>query len=170
MSKRKPLPSQEFLCKLFAYDPNTGIVTWRVCLYRSRVKIGSQVKSRTTRGYFRVSISGSAYRLHLIIWKMMTGVDPDHEVDHHDLDKGNNRWDNLRAATRSQNAANIAITSRNTSGFKGVSFYRPSGKWRATIRKDGRLHFLGDFDTKEEAYAAYVAKAEELFGEFARTK
>lgn len=170
MKHRKPLPSDELLKRLFAYNRRTGIVRWRVHLDHTSTYPGKVITSCTKNGYLRVQIYRSSYRLHLIIWKMVTGVDPVSEIDHRDLDRKNNRWRNLREATRSQNAANMGITSRNTSGFKGVSFYRPSGLWRATIRKDGRLHFLGDFDTPQEAHAAYVIKANELYGEYARMK
>ena len=87
-------------------------------------------------------------------------------IDHRDGDRANNRWDNLRCATRSENNANRALQRNNCSGFKGVSL--KSGKWRARIRKHGRLFALGVFQTPQAAHAAYVAAARRLFAEFAR--
>jgi hypothetical protein len=58
----------------------------------------------------------------------------------------------------------------NRSGFKGVAFVPQRRKWRARITKGGRRYSLGNYETAEEAHAAYIAKARELFGEFARTK
>lgn len=167
MKHRKILPPAEVLRALFSYNRDTGIVVWKTKPKRSKVAVGDEVKSKFSSGYLRVMINGSTYRLHLIIWKMETGADPIDEIDHWDLDKANNKWDNLREATRSQNGMNIAITKRNTSGFKGVSKV-PCGKWKASIRYQGKLIYLGHHDTREEAHAAYVAKSIELFGKFTR--
>lgn len=90
-------------------------------------------------------------------------------TDHQNLNKLDNRRSNLRAATRPQNGQNSQLTSRNTSGFKGVSFQK-SRKWRADIRCKGKSIFLGLFDTREEAYAAYCEASPKYHGEFGRTK
>lgn len=169
MKHRKKLPPADLLRALFSYDPLTGIVVWKMRPAYTRVVVGSEVKSKFASGYIRVTIKGSTYRLHLIIWKMVTGEDPVVEVDHWDLDKANNRWINLREASRSQNGMNIGLTKRNTSGFKGVSRV-PCGKWKASIRYQGKLIYLGHHDTPEAAHAVYVAKSIELFGEFTRVK
>jgi hypothetical protein len=89
-------------------------------------------------------------------------------VAHRDGDPFNNRWRNLRLSSHSNNVANQSRKQSNTSGFKGVTLDRRRGTWMAQIKKDGRQYWLGRFATPEEAHAAYVAKARELFGEFAR--
>jgi hypothetical protein len=91
-------------------------------------------------------------------------------VDHRDLDRTNNRWNNLRRATRSTNAANTRRQRNNTSGFKGVYPHHKTGRWYAQIRKDGRGYYLGSFATPQAAHEAYAAAARELFGEFARVE
>ena len=95
----------------------------------------------------------------------MTGEDPgEMEVDHKDRDRQNNRWDNLRLATVSQNRMNCGIKSR--SGLpKGVKFNK--GRYGARIVVDKVDHWLGTFDTPEEACQAYKAAANDLHGEFA---
>lgn len=169
MTKCNPLPPSDELLRLFSYAPKTGIVRWRARPRRSRVVIGSEVKSTNVKGYRRVNIKGKSYRLHLVIWKMVTGRDPENEIDHRDTNKTNNRWVNLREAERHQNGSNMGLTSRNTSGFKGVTRV-PSGKWKASIRYKGVLIHLGHHETREQAHAAYAAKARELLGEFARVE
>ncbi len=91
-------------------------------------------------------------------------------VDHIDLNGINNRRNNLRIATHSQNLQNKSIQSNNQLGYKGVTLVRGKyqNKFKAQIQFDGKLFYLGIHDTVEEAYAVYCEKAKELFGEFAR--
>jgi hypothetical protein len=88
-------------------------------------------------------------------------------ADHIDGNGLNNRRGNIRLATRAQNNANARLASHNKSGYKGVSYYRPSGKWMACIRADGKTKYLGYYDTPEAAHEAYKAAALEVFGSYA---
>jgi len=88
-------------------------------------------------------------------------------VDHINGDTLDNRKANLRVCTQRQNCRNQRPPRSNSSGFKGVSFDRDSGKWKAYIRHNGRLHNLGRHATAEEAAQAYNVAARERFGEFA---
>lgn len=89
-------------------------------------------------------------------------------VDHINGDGLDNRRCNLRPATTTQNLANTAPPSHNTSGYKGVNFYRRTGRYRAYIQSGYRPTHLGYFATAEQAARAYDAAALEHFGEFAR--
>jgi hypothetical protein len=100
----------------------------------------------------------------------MTGRWAKPTIDHRDGDCTNNRWNNLRRATRSQNNANRSRPRHNTSGYKGASRCRRSGKWLAHIGINGKIIFLGRFETPQEAHAAYLKAARKLFGEFARAE
>lgn len=84
----------------------------------------------------------------------------------------NNADKNLRTGTASQNNQNSKIRSDNTTGFKGVYFYKDGRKkpWMAHITVDRKRIILGYFETKEEAYEAYCDAAKKYFGEFARLK
>lgn len=96
--------------------------------------------------------------------------DPDGlEVDHRDRNGLNCRRQNLRAATHAQNAMNRAVQSNNTSGFKGVSWHKAKGKWRAEIKVGGKKRHLGSFHAPEDAHAAYCKASTELHGDFGRT-
>ena len=92
-------------------------------------------------------------------------VDIDHRERENTLD---NRRSNLRLATREENCRNQRLKTRNTSGLKGASFHRATGKWVATIRFGGKQHHLGLFDSAESAHAAYCESADQHHGEFAR--
>jgi hypothetical protein len=98
----------------------------------------------------------------------MEGWMPD-QVDHSDLDKANNRWENLRPADYQGNSANRGLRADNTSGYKGVIWNTRNNMWLARITVNGRLSHLGNYPTKEAAAAAYKAAAEYHFGEFFRS-
>lgn len=155
--------------EVFNYDPRTGALTYRRCRGGRRGE-GEEAgflcrrSNRQGGGYILVGFNGREYGAHRLIWLWWHGREANGYIDHIDMDRSNNRIENLRECTQSQNLANTRRLSTNTSGFKGVSRVSGSAKWRATI---GRRH-LGVFDTPEEAHAAYVAAAKKKFGEFAR--
>ena len=161
--------TQERLKELLSYDPLTGGFLWMVD--RGGKKAGDEAGCKK-RTYIVINVDDCSYRAHHLAWFYMTGEWPDPFVDHRDLNKHNNVWDNLREATKSQNQANIGLIKSNVSGLKGVSRYRAGeryGKpWQASIGKDGKSRHLGHFATKEDAHAAYCEAAQKLFGEFAR--
>lgn len=96
---------------------------------------------------------------------MMTGKWPERLVDHKNKIKIDNCWNNLREADHSKNSANRKMHKNNSTGFKGIA--KSEGKFIAQIGHNYRIIKLGRFATPEEAHAAYVKKAKELFGEFA---
>ena len=116
--------------------------------------------------YYTVRVEGNQYFLHKIVYEMHYG-EVDTGVDHKDGDKTNNRIENLRQATKSQNEANTTKRSTNTSGYKGVYWLKNAGKWRAKIDFNKQQIHIGLFDSKVEAAIAYNKKATELFGEYA---
>jgi hypothetical protein len=87
-------------------------------------------------------------------------------IDHADLDKVNNRIQNLRPATNSQNQANTKRRPTNRSGFKGVAWNTNAKLWKAGITVNGKNNHLGYFSTPEEAHEAYCAAAKMIFGDF----
>jgi hypothetical protein len=94
---------------------------------------------------------------------------PGEIVDHINGNTMDNRRCNLRFATRSQNSGNKRKVVAK-SGFKGVyKKQKVKPRWGAAIRKDGQQHFLGYYDTPEEAAMAYDKMAVDLFGEYACT-
>lgn len=90
-------------------------------------------------------------------------------VDHIDGNGLNNRRENLRSASHVQNCRNQRRCTRNTSGFKGVTWCARRRKWRAQIAADGKRHDLGFFPSPEEAHAAYAEASARLHGCFGRT-
>ncbi|MBN2020335.1 MAG: HNH endonuclease [Sedimentisphaerales bacterium] len=89
-------------------------------------------------------------------------------VDHLNRDPLDNRLANLRPATHSQNTQNSTKKKNASSKFFGVWFHKPSGKWCASIRYNGKSIWLGSFDNEIDAALAYDAAARKYYGEFAK--
>lgn len=107
-------------------------------------------------------------QLHRLLWRHWRMPETP-EVDHRNGNGLDCRRENLRAATRRQNAWNARAPITNTSGIKGVSWDKERQRWRAKILIDGKIKKLGSFSTSEEAGRAYAEAAIRRAGEFART-
>lgn len=88
-------------------------------------------------------------------------------VDHIHGRTLDNRRSELRLATCAQNQANRGLQRNSTSGYKGVSFHKASGKWHSRISVNGKCISLGYHPTAEAASDAYCKAAKEHLGEFA---
>jgi hypothetical protein len=150
------------LWELLFYNPATGIFFWLVS--RGRVRAGSPAGCIDPRGRNKITIAGRKYLASRLASLYMRGRWPRGEIDHRDLNPGNDAWDNLRDSTRQQNQANTR--ARNKIGVKGV--FRNGKGFRALITVDGQRHNFGTYRTISEAAEAYRAKAEAVFGQFAR--
>lgn len=100
--------------------------------------------------------------LHRLLVAAPEGVDVDH-INGNGLD---NRYENLRLATRQQNIANKRMSKNNTSGYKGVSWCKSKQKWRAVVKVCGSQLNLGYFDSPELAHQVYLRYAKIAFGDF----
>lgn len=120
-------------------------------------------------GYWQTGIKGRYFKNHRLIFLMHHGYLPD-VIDHVDGDKTNNKIENLRAATRSENNCNTKIPSNNTSGVKGVSWVTKFKKWRVRIYVKRTMYHLGYFNSFEEAVAVSQKARIEHHKEFARER
>jgi hypothetical protein len=160
-----PLPPVDRLREVFNYDPETGILTWRVTLNNRRVAGCVAGGLHKSTGYYRVSLDGVTYNTHRICYAIYHGVDPGNEViDHINRCRTDNRINNLRTTTQTNNLYNCSMRSSNTSGHTGVSLDRKN-RWRAYINVGGRCIELGRYKTREEAINARL-KAEQEYGVF----
>lgn len=149
------------------YDPVTGVWTRLKKCRRPKAAVGTRADHpKTGQGGVRdVLFMGRCEYSHVLAWLYMTGKWPLRQVDHKNTNTADNRWENLRLATPSQNGANKGKTKSNTSGYKGVS--KAGKKWAAHICCQGRNYYLGLFLEPEDAHEAYKKAATKLFGEFA---
>lgn len=173
----RDIPEQKYLEECFTYDPESGILKWKERpLHHHKLErevkrfntnyAGKEAGRLTTRGYREVVLDGNYFPTHRLIFKLVTGEDPENHLDHINGDKSDNRWYNLREATSTQNNHNRRISKNNTTGYKGVS--RHKNRFKSSIRVgNGKRIFLGYFNTAEEAYEAYCKACEEYHKEFA---
>lgn len=163
--------TQERVKELFEY--RDGELYWREGLYWQRARLAGKRAGTTTPcewGYYAVHVDRKMYKLHRLIFMYHHGYFPE-EVDHIDQDPSNNRIENLRAATRFDNAVNRKFKKHNgkkVSKYRGVTWIDDgSGGWVARVCREGKRHYCGYYQNEEDAARARDKKAIELQGEFA---
>lgn len=145
----KHLPSLERLNYLFVYCPDDGIIRWKNPT-SNRIKAGSIAGKTGPRQYLTIGVDKERFLVHRIVFKMMTGHDPQESVDHINGDTSDNRWLNLRDCTQQQNTYNARIRKDNITGCKNV--YRThSGTFQVKLNFDRKLKCIGTFDNLELA-------------------
>lgn len=162
-----PLPQLESLQEWLSYDPETGLVTWAKNPSR-RTVAGQNAGFLHRNGYVYIDLFRRRMLAHRVAWMLHHGTDPGQmQIDHIDGDRTNNRISNLRIATNAENGRNAKLYNTNTSGVKGVTWHAHTRKWLAKIGLNWRTHYVGIFDTVEEAAVAIQEARERLHGEFA---
>ena len=167
MAKSKLIP--EDIGEYLSYDEITGDLTWikKPC---SKVCIGDKAGTQHSKGYTHLAFKGGKYLTHRVAWFLHTNKQPPLRIDHINGIKSHNAFLNLREASPAQNAANRTKSVNNTSGYKGVSAIRYkgrlTGKYFASISSNRTQHYLGSFDSPEEASVAYIEAAKSLHKEF----
>jgi hypothetical protein len=152
---------QNLLRQLFEYQD--GNLFWKIQPTLA-VKIGDSAGYKNHQ-YICCNVLNKRYRIHRLIFLWHYGYMPK-MIDHVDGNTFNNRIENLRECNTRQNAQNMKLTSRNTSGVKGVSWYTPSQKWKAQLSVNGKVYNLGYYLDKEEATKAVREFREKHHGEF----
>lgn len=156
--------TQQELQERFDYKDGQLIYKIKPC---SKMKIGDVAGCVNKNGYIIIRIN-KIYRAHRLIYIYHNGEIPEGmEIDHINTIKADNRIENLRLSTRSQNACNTSKYKTNTSGFKGVHFHSVNKNWIANITINGKKTHLGSRDTPEAAYELYKSAAEKHHKQFA---
>lgn len=152
--------SVEELRARLKYDPKSGVFRWSarhaICLAAGDIagRVGNN-------GYRQIKIKYVAYLAHRLAWLYVHGEWPMGQIDHINGNRTDNRICNLRDVSASINQLNRHVPMKNeTTGFAGV-YVRRNGRFGARIRLHGRLHYLGVYDTPEEAHAAWARRRDE---------
>ncbi len=163
MQSEYPVPIKE-LRRLLSYDPNTGVIIRLVGV--SSFTAGS-VAGCPQKDYHYIEINKRRISAHRIAWALHYGVWPSLPIDHINLDRFDNRIENLRLASVAENNRNRPKQSNNTTGYKGVTLHKKTGKFCAKIMANKVRYSLGYYETAEEAAEAYKKAALRLHGDFA---
>src|SRR5262252_7788672 len=135
--------TQKHLKANLHYNPHSGIWTW--IKPRPKVNVGQQAGSKNLRGYYYIGFEGKNYRSSRLAWLYMTGKWPQQEIDHINRKLDDDRWKNLRKASRAENNRNQVKRKDNTVGYTGVHWCNTWHKYIAQISIDGKRTKLGSF-------------------------
>jgi len=123
-------------------------------------------------GYIRVCVNSRNYSLHRLVYLFhnedwdIHNVSADNEIDHIDINKKNNKIENLRIIDKSGNQRNQEKRKNCSSIYRGVCWHKKTNKWQVTIRIDGIHKHLGYFDDENEAGAIYQSAFEEIMEKY----
>lgn len=163
------------------YNPETGLLTWKKRPLSHFVdkhaekrwntrfcgKKAGSVKRSGQQHYRRVRINGLHFQAHRVALALHLGSWPIDQIDHIDGDGENNRLNNLRIVSSTENNRNRRIQKNNTSGYNGVQWHKKERKWSAHIGINNKDQYLGSFTNIKDAIDAR-ARANDKYGFSAR--
>ena len=148
----------QIIRKLLDYDPDTGVLTWRIrpgnARFNNRFAGKPALTATNTHGHLCGRIMGQRVYAHRAAFAHFHGKWPEHNVDHDNGKEWDNRIENLIDRPQHDNTKNMKRSKANKSGVTGVSWDQQTGKWRATINEDGGRKNLGRFGSFDEAVQA----------------
>ena len=159
------LITQARLKEVLRYDPNTGDFTWLVRV-GGMVSVGGKAGTGQ-KGYVRIGIAGKGYQAHRLAFLYMTGKWPTKEVDHANGNRSDNRWQNLREASHSENQCNSGPSVNSATGFKGVRKSTTGPNYQVSVSKNNKQHEVCGFETAEIANEFVTLMRTVLHGNFA---
>lgn len=150
--------TQDRVKEAFSYNPVTGVFRNRV--QRRSAKVGDVPGSIGPEGYWRISLDGKVYQGHRLVFLYLHGYMPE-EIDHINGVRYDNRAENLRAVSHSENMRNCVVREDSTTGVRGVSPNR--GGFLVSIYSKGKKIAVGWFKNINDAKKARM-RAEVEYG------
>lgn len=143
--------SSEILLSLFDYD--NGNLYWKE--YKKGRRKDLLAGTINNRGYVKITINGKQLYAHRIVWIMHNGdIERGMEIDHINHNKEDNRIENLRLVSRSENAKNLSKASNNKTGFTDVFFSCKRNKYFTSVKVDNNHIFGGWHNSIESAISS----------------
>ncbi len=159
------LPTKEYLNERLSYDPETGILRWKMVSTRWGMRPTDRVAGTKASGgdCSQMMVDNTFLKAHRVIWRMVHGdFDEQLVIDHINGDRGDNRISNLRLVTHQENMKNCSLSKNNTTGHTGIWYQASTDKWHASIHKDYKKVHIGSYKTKGEAIKARKDAEKEL--------
>ena len=154
--------NQELLHKLFDYKD--GLLFWKS--KRNGIKPNKQAGWLSENGYWCIKVNKQIFRRHRIVFAMHHGFMPEF-IDHINGIKNDDKIENLREATKTQNQYNTKLRKNNTSGVKGITWHKRIEKWAIQITVNKKKHHIGYFDDIELAELVIQEARNKYHKEFA---
>ena len=157
--------TQERIRELLRHESN-GNFYWLVDR-NHRARAGDEAGTLHPSGAIVISVDGKIYKAHRLAWLYHNGYLPQKQIDHINRNRRDNRIENLRLVTNSQNSMNKGRHPMNKSGVKGVCWESRKKRWKAEVWKENKCHFGGYHKTIDAARIAVEKLRNELHGEYA---
>lgn len=164
----KKLISHEDLKELLDYDPLTGIFKRKKSKFSNL--IGKPAGTLNSIGYMVLVLGGRkghSYLLHRLAWFYVTGEWPKNQIDHVNRIRSDNRFENLRECSGSENSWNKGAQSNSKTGVRGISWVKARKKWVVKLNKGREVVYVDFFEDFKQAKEAWEIKSKEIYGEFA---
>lgn len=145
--------TQEVIKRLLHYDPETGVFTW-LRPTNNRMKTGGVAGNVHPGRHRSIMVGGKKRPSGHLVFLYMEGTNPPNQVNHINGDILDDRWCNLKLATKTKNSRNARTYTSNTSGTTGVYWHSRDCKWMAQIVVASKRIHIGCFIHKQEAIEA----------------
>ena len=159
------LEIDDYIKKAHSYDPISGIITRTK--EHPRYGYGKPVGTLNKAGYLRIKVKYKLFQYHRIAWLLHYGEWPENHIDHINGLRSDNRIENLRDTTCSENQKNR--NCHRSGQLLGAIFNKSFNKWQATapcyykdIKIGNKRKYLGLFETELEAHKAVVVYCEKI--------
>ena len=156
---------RDLLLEIFDYKD--GKLLWKVAKGTRTDLLGKEAGNKREDGYVRVKVNNRLHMAHRLVFLMMNGYLPK-EIDHIDGDRSNNKIENLRDVTKSENAQNRKMPINNTSGIKGVCWHKAVNKWYVQLQVNKKMKYFGIYDNLELAQLVAIEARDKYHGKYAR--
>jgi hypothetical protein len=166
MSKtNSPQISQAEVLDIFTYSD--GKLLWKISP-AYKIKPGSEAGTLRKNGYRVVAYKGKDYRTHHLVYLMFNGEYPK-QIDHVNTVRDDNRIENLRLATNSENQWNKGLNANNTTGYKNIKWVQRLHKYVVAIAVNAKSKHVGVYVTLQDAIEAAANARNKMHGTFARS-
>ena len=158
--------TKEYLQSIFDYKD--GRLYWKRLNKPNQIKVGDVAGTNHPNGYIYIRLKNKNYAAHRLIFLFHNGYLPDF-LDHINRNRSDNRIENLRPATKSENSLNSKLKSTNTSGAKGVCWDKESKKWLVQITINKKQRKIGRYSDLELAELVAIEAMDKFYGKFSNT-